>query len=320
MAYALATACLYATQEPLSFLGAKELPVLEFVLFTQVALLLSLPLLLARASSRRDFMSVFRERASYPRLGVILAITAVGLVLYNVGLGGSHPVIISATLGLAPFWGALAALIIAKVSIPGSILVFFGCLAGAVVGAVAVAWSQSVGADGEGASAVVDTLRKGSWMFAVPVPICTTLAATLVGKWFSKYDESGTIAANFVAANAVMIPATILGLYWRSEFVFADTSAIVLLVIGTITAASIGRVFYQIALSATGEDNGFVSMFLNLVPALSALLSFLLSFWIADLRFRANWLYFGGLLLIAASLFVFSLKSAPTSGTNKASH
>jgi hypothetical protein len=311
MAYALATACLYATQEPLSFLGAKELPVLEFILFTQVALFLSLPLLLARASSRRDFVSVFRERASYPRLGVILAITAVGLVLYNVGLGGSHPVIISATLGLAPFW---------KVSIPGSILVFFGCLAGAVVGAVAVAWSQSVGADGEGASAVVDTLRKGSWMFAVPVPICTTLAATLVGKWFSKYDESGTIAANFVAANAVMIPATILGLYWRSEFVFADTSAIVLLVIGTITAASIGRVFYQIALSATGEDNGFVSMFLNLVPALSALLSFLLSFWIADLRFRANWLYFGGLLLIAASLFVFSLKSAPTSGTNKASH
>jgi hypothetical protein len=100
--------------------------------------------------------------------------------------------------------------------------------------------------------------------------------------------------------------------------VFADTSAIVLLVIGTITAASIDRVFYQIALSATGEDNGFVSMFLNLVPALSALLSFLLSFWIADLRFRANWLYFGGLLLIAASLFIFSLKSAPTSGGQQA--
>jgi hypothetical protein len=33
------------------------------------------------------------------------------------------------------------------------------------------------------------------------------------------------------------------------------------MILGTIIAASVGRVVYQIALSVTGEDNGFVSVF-----------------------------------------------------------
>ena len=174
MFYALATTCLYAAQEPLSFLAAKQLPATEFVLFTQLALLLSLPLLLAKTVSRRDLTAILRRKGSYGRLGVILAITTIGLLLYNFGLGGSHPVIISATLSLAPFWGALAALAIVKVPIPGSLPLFLGCLAGAAIGAVVVAWSQS--AEANGASSTLDALRKDAWVIAIPVPICTTLA------------------------------------------------------------------------------------------------------------------------------------------------
>jgi hypothetical protein len=146
-------------------------------------------------------------------------------------------------------------------------------------------------------------------VIAIPVPICTTLAATLVDKWFSKYDESAAIAANFIIANAVMIPATLGLIFWQGRFTIVGVEAILLLIAGTIIAAAIGRVCYQIALSATGGDNGFVSMFLNLLPALAALVSYGLSFWLPDLRFRPNGLYFAGLALIGASLFVFSMKS-----------
>ena len=246
-------------------------------------------------------------RSNYWKLGLILAVTATGLVLYNIGLGGSHPVIVSAILSLAPFWAALAALLIARVPIPASPLVFFACLAGAFLGAVAVAWSQSAGAHGVGAIAAA--LRQGKWIYAIPVPICTTLGATLISKWFSKFDEAAAVAANFLVANVVLIPTTLVILYLRSELALVQIEAIVLMIIGTITAASFGRVLYQIALSVTGADNGFVSMFFNLVPALSALISFALSWWITELKFHPNPVYFLGLLLIAASLMVFSLRS-----------
>jgi hypothetical protein len=47
----------------------------------------------------------------------------------------------------------------------------------------------------------------------------------------------------------------------RSEFHFGQVFPIILMILGTIIAASVGRVVYQIALSVTGEDNGFVSVF-----------------------------------------------------------
>jgi hypothetical protein len=99
-------------------------------------------------------------------------------------------------------------------------------------------------------------------------------------------------------------------LYLRSGLWFGgDPEAIILMIVGTIIAASVGRVFYQIALTATGGDNGFVTMFLNLVPGLTALISLVMSWWIADLHFAADPLFFVGLALVAASLLLFSLKS-----------
>ena len=81
------------------------------------------------------------------------------------------------------------------------------------------------------------------------------------------------------------------------------------MIVGTIIAASIGRVFFQVALTVTAGDNGFVSMFLNLVPALTALISFALSWGVPALHFAFDVRFFAGLALIVASLVLFSLKS-----------
>jgi hypothetical protein len=81
------------------------------------------------------------------------------------------------------------------------------------------------------------------------------------------------------------------------------------MILGTIIAASFGRVFYQVALTVTGGDNGFVTMFFNLVPALTALISLPMSWVIAELHFAIDPIYLFGLVAIAASLLLFSLKS-----------
>jgi hypothetical protein len=83
----------------------------------------------------------------------------------------------------------------------------------------------------------------------------------------------------------------------------------ILLLVGAILASSVGRVFYQISLTVTGGDNGFVAMFWNLVPALTAVVSLILSRWIADEHFAINPMFFVGSLLIGVALLLFSLKS-----------
>ena len=50
-------------------------------------------------------------------------------------------------------------------------------------------------------------------------------------------------------------------------------------------------------------------MFWNLVPALTAVVSLILSRWIADEHFAINLTFFVGSLLIGVSLLLFSLKS-----------
>jgi hypothetical protein len=203
----------------------------------------------------------------------------------------------------------LVALTISRKAIPVSPAVFFGCLAAAFVGAMAVAWSQLGGANGLSVSKLADNVLHGTWIYAVPIPILTALSGTLIGKWFAKYDDSAAVAANFVLSGFTIIPVALLVLYERSELHSDQFLAIILMIIGTIVAASIGRVLYQISLSATDNDNGFVTMFFLLVPALTSLISLPLSWWIPDLHFVAGPMFFGGLLAIAASLLLFSLKS-----------
>ena len=305
--YSLSTAFLLATQEPFSYLAAERLNSVQFVWVTQVALAVSIPLLILQPHSRRDFIALMRNRANWLPLGGIFAIGMTGLLLYNLGLSNAHPIIIVAVLNLSPFWAALVAFVIARVAIPVRPLVFFGCLAGAFLGAMAVAWSQIM--SGSSPGGIIESLLHGSWVYAIPIPILSALGGTLIGKWFSAYDKSAAIAANFLVSTALLIPSCTVVLMQRGEFHFGQIEAIALMMFGTIVAASIGRVLYQVALTVTGADNGFVTMFFLLVPALTGLISLPMSLWIPDLKFSVDPTYFLGLALIAISLSVFSWKT-----------
>jgi drug/metabolite transporter (DMT)-like permease len=307
--YAVMTACLYATQEPFSFPAARHLNTMQFVCLTQIALLLSFPLLMARQASRRDLVALLKKPANYGYLAVIFGIGMTGLLLYNLGLSHAHPIIVSAILNLSPFWAALVALVISRVPIPISPATFFGCFAGAFIGAMAVAWSQLGDADKPTFDQLADNFVHGSWVYAIPVPLCSALGGTLVGRWFGRFNESAAIAANFLFANVILIPSCLVILYLRSELNFDQLQAIILMIVGTILASSVGRVFYQVSLTVTGGDNGFVTMFWNLVPALTAVVSLILSLWIADEHFAINPTFFFGSLVIGAALLLFSLKS-----------
>src|ERR1700753_554772 len=126
--YAVVTAFLLSVQEPFSFLAAKCLSVTQFVFLTQVALLMSIPLLIARGRSRRDLISLLGTKANYGKFGVLFAVGMSGLLLFKLGLSNAHPIIISAIINLQPFWAALVALVIARVPIPVSPAIFFVCL------------------------------------------------------------------------------------------------------------------------------------------------------------------------------------------------
>ena len=302
-AYALAASVLIAAQAPLSSPAAQKFSVIQFVFLTQVALLASVPLLLISAEGRRDLLGALGSLSNYGKLAAIFAVSAAGLVLYNISLSHAHPVVVVAILNLAPFWGALVAFLLTRTPIPVSPFVFSVCLAVAFLGAMAVAWSQTMDAG------LVAELWKGTWLFALPIPIFTVLSASLIAKWFSGLNESGAVAANILVGCVVLIPVTMALLIVRGEPIFADLKLTLLMIVGIIIADSIGRVFYQKALTATDNDNGFVTMFQNLEPAIAALIAFCLSPWIEGLRFEAGWPFFAGLGLTAASLFIFSWRS-----------
>ena len=55
------------------------------------------------------------------------------------------------------------------------------------------------------------------------------------------YDEAAAIAANFLFANVLLIPASLVMLSWRGELDFdGDLLAIGLMIVGTIIAAPSG--------------------------------------------------------------------------------
>jgi drug/metabolite transporter (DMT)-like permease len=289
--YAVVTALLVSVQEPFSFLAAKRLSVTQFVFLTQVALVMSIPLLMVSGKSRRDLALLLGNAANYYKFLGLFLIGMLGLLLFKLALGNAHPIIISAIINLQPFFAALVALVITRVPIPVSPAIFFTCLLSAFLGAMAVAWSQVGEANRPDFGQLAASALHGAWLYAIPVPICSALGGTLVCKWFAKYDESAAIAANFFVSALLLIPAAGFYLVWRSELNFGQIVPVILMIAGTIIAASVGRVVYQVALSVTGNDNGFVTMFFLLIPALTALISLLLSWWISDLHFAVGWMF-----------------------------
>jgi drug/metabolite transporter (DMT)-like permease len=234
-----------------------------------------------------------------------------GLFLYNIGLSSAHPIITAAILNLSPFWAALVALVISRKAIPVSPLIFFGCFGMAFLGAMTVAWSQIDSSNSLLFKDVIESVLHSRWAYAIPMPIFFALSGTLVGQWFSEFDEAATIAANFVVSAFILIPATLFLSYLHSDFSVSDQnlSAILLLLLGTLAASAAGRVFYQVALTTTHNDNGFVTMFFLLIPALSSLITIPLSWLIVDLRFVVGPMFFFGLFMITIPLLLFLLRS-----------
>jgi drug/metabolite transporter (DMT)-like permease len=313
--YSLITAVLLATQEPFSALAARRFSSPNFICLTQFALLLSVPLLTLPAVSRRDFIALLSDARNLGKLAILFIIGLCGLYLYNIGLSSAHPLITAAILNLSPFWAVLVALIISRKAIPVSPLVFFGCFVVAFVGAMTVALSQIDTSNGLFVTDMAHSMLHGWWVYAIPIPIFFALSGTLVYEWFSEFDEAATIAANFVVSAVILIPATLLISYLHPDqhpkFSAGEQtlSAILLLLLGTLAAAAAGRVYYQVALTTTNNDNGFVTMFFLLIPALSALITVPLSWWVVDLRFVVGPMFFAGLVLITIPLLLFLLKA-----------
>ena len=314
-AYSLATAVLLATQEPFSALAARQFNSAQFVCLTQVALLCSVPLLTLQTTSRRDFVALLSNVRNMAKLAVLFVVGLCGLLLYNIGLSSTHPIITAAILNLSPFWAALVAIFVFKKRFPISPPIFFGCFGVAFVGAMVIAWSQ-IDASGQRVfSEVVKGLLQARWAYAIPIPIFFALSGALVGRWFGDFEESAAIAANFVVGAVFLIPGALillaLGLAPPSRGLPAShrLSAVLLLIIGTMAASAAGRVYYQVALSETDHDNGFVTMFFLLIPGLSALITIPLSWWIPDLSFDVGPLFLVGLALVTAPLLVFLMQS-----------
>jgi hypothetical protein len=96
--YAIATAFLVSFQAPFSALATRTLGSLDFMAFTQFALLFSIPLLILRADAGRDFAGIVFGIQHWPKLAVIFLVGASGLTLYDVGLSSTHPIITAAVL------------------------------------------------------------------------------------------------------------------------------------------------------------------------------------------------------------------------------
>jgi drug/metabolite transporter (DMT)-like permease len=309
--YAIATAVLVSFQVPFSALAARSLGSLDFMAFTQLALLFSIPLLILRADSRRDFAAIVFRVRNWPKLAVIFLVGVAGLKLYDIGLSSTHPIITAAVLNLSPFWAALIAFIVSKRSISVSPFAFFACFLVAFFGAMAIAWSQ-IDLDSKVLTRdVVESFIHSKWIYALPMPAFFALSGTLVYQWFSDFDEPAAIAANFVVSSLVLIPlAAVASDFGRPENLSEQSAiAILLLLVGTLASSAAGRVFYQMALTATRNDNGYVTMFFLLIPALSALISFMLSHWIPGLQFVPRPMFFVGIALVTIPLLMLSLAS-----------
>lgn len=309
--YSLVTAILLAIQEPFSALAARRLTSTEFICLTQVALLLSVPLLTVDKASRRDFAAVLFDVRNWGKLAILLAVGIIGLLFYNIGLSSAHPIIIAGVLNLSPFWAALVALAISKKAMPGSPLVFTGCFSVAFFGAMIISWSQLQSSNNDLMGDIINSVTHGKWIYAAPMPIFFALSGTLVGKWFSGLEESAVIAANFVVSGVALIPATAAIAYYGNEFRIHDQTsiAILMLLVGTLASSAAGRVFYQVALTTTDNDNGFVTMFFLLIPVISSVISIPLSLWITDLHVAEGPSFWLGLVLVTAPLLVFSTKT-----------
>ena len=177
---------------------------------------------------------------------------------------------------------------------------------------MAIAWSQ-IDVDSKVlARDVLESFIHSKWIYALPMPAFFALSGTLVYRWFSDFDETAAIAANFAVSSLVLIPlaAFTIGL-WPGVALdpAADGGGSAVARWARWRDPPRGESCYQMALTATEDDNGYVTMFFLLIPALSSLISFMLSWWIPGLQFVPSAMFFVGLALVTISLLMLWLAS-----------
>ena len=182
-------------------------------------------------------------------------------------------------------------------------------LATAFAGAMLVAYSQMRPEDISG-KGIAQIFGQGSWYFAIPISLFT-----LAQRHANRPLVQGLSRARFDRPprcrprRSCSFPSA-LSIYGFNHTDFRS--------IGArrdcwppeqSPRRESGRLLYQLALSKTDGDNGFVTMFSLLGPGLAAVYSWLLSYWIAGLRFQANATYLIGLAVTAGALFYFLRRS-----------
>ena len=141
--YALATAGLLASQSPLSFLAAKAVQCSRFHKRDRVSVAVLLPFMIRSQRAREHFRTSISSLSNVGKYAVLLLIGLIGILLYAMGLGKGHPIVIAAVLNLDPFWGSIIAYLIAGKTIPTSLSLFTLCLLLAFSGAMLLAISQT---------------------------------------------------------------------------------------------------------------------------------------------------------------------------------
>lgn len=314
-AYAMAAALCIAVQHPFSTLAARKLSASQFVCVTQFALVIATVIALLSGKTRSDFRKIVTSLSSASKVLALCLLGLAGVLAYEISLSDANPILIAAVLNLEPFWAAIVSRMFTGKGLPTSKLIFVGCFAVAFVGALMIAWSQAAASDASPLQSLAKAAAHGGWLFAIPVPIFYALSGTLVGKWFPRFDESAPLAAIFAMSALVLIPSTAVISNARSEGA-PDASALpaaLLLIIGTFVSAALGRFVYQKALTATSNDNGYVSVFLLAIPAITCLLSAPMSLWIPELKFVFDTSFLVGMVLVAAPILAFTIAAARSS-------
>ncbi len=180
-AYAVATAAALA-QSPLSLLAAERPSVPEFIGVTELTLLACVPFMIQAPHSWRDFRCLALSASNMEKFAILLLIGLAGIVLYALGLGRGHPIMIATVLNLDPFWAAVIAWLVAGKEIPTTARTFALCLVVAFAGAMLLALSQA-----DARSVSFQSLDSGSLLgagLALPIPVLRALSGSFVTKSF----------------------------------------------------------------------------------------------------------------------------------------
>jgi hypothetical protein len=141
---------------------------------------------------------------------------------------------------------------------PVSPFVFFACLVAAFVGAMAMAWSQAKDDSGLSLRAADPDIHGFERLPHGEV--------VLESERVRRDRREHSCRLHCPHTRDCDSPDR------AGEPIFANLKVTLLMVAGIILADAIGRVFYQKALNLTDDDNGFVTMFQNLEPAIAALI------------------------------------------------